>query len=61
MAKKHFTDKYQVTVTPATYNVDGFGTVDLKNLTFKEADALFNAGFPFLKKKSTDQEPEAKS
>ena len=61
MAKKHFTDKYQVTVQPGTYNVDGFGTVDLINLSLKEADALFNTGFPFLKKKSTDQEPETKS
>lgn len=54
-----FEEKYEITgVAPGKHYVAGFGWVDLTKLDVTEADHLYNAKFPFLKKKSTPEVPK---
>lgn len=40
------------TLSPGTYVVPGFGTIDLTTISKESADRLVNFGFPFLTPKA---------
>ena len=57
--KRPASDKYNLTIAPGVYHVHGFGEVNLSNLTFEQADALFKKGFPYLVLKPKAEMPIA--
>jgi len=48
---KEVLQKYDLLCEPGIYNFFGFGEVNLRKLTLKQADQLYKRGFPELKLK----------
>ena len=55
------TIKYIPTITPGRYNFQGFGEIDLSNLSPARAESLVKRGFPFLKPEENKAPPKSKS
>lgn len=51
-------DKYEIVgISPGKYDFNGFGVIDLRKLDVEQADLLYQKGFKYLKRITT-QEPK---